>query len=113
MGCRWFLRLVMVARWGGFEALTRRAGSPTLLESIPRIPLALHPGYVAVYTGPRGRARFRRLYCAVCPAVGVFAMIPRLLLLVFVLLLAAGCGQKGPLYMPDESQDESTEENDD
>ncbi len=40
-------------------------------------------------------------------------MTPRLLLLAFVLVLAAGCGQKGPLYMPDESQDESTEETDD
>jgi predicted small lipoprotein YifL len=38
---------------------------------------------------------------------------PRLLLVFFVLVLATGCGQKGPLYMPDESQDESTEENDD
>lgn len=39
-------------------------------------------------------------------------MTPRLLLPAFVLILAAGCGQKGPLYMPDESQDESTEETD-
>jgi len=44
---------------------------------------------------------------------GVPAVTPRLLLLAFVLVLAAGCGQKGPLYMPDESQDESTEETDD
>lgn len=43
---------------------------------------------------------------------GVSAVIPRMLLLVCVLVLA-GCGQKGPLYMPDESQDESTEETDD
>ncbi len=43
---------------------------------------------------------------------GVPAVTPRLLLLVCVLVLAAGCGQKGPLYMPDESQDESTEETD-
>ena len=40
-------------------------------------------------------------------------MTSRLLLLVFELVLAGGCGKKGPLYMPDESQDESTEETDD
>ncbi len=39
-------------------------------------------------------------------------MTPRMLLLAFVVVLAVGCGQKGPLYMPDESQDESTEETD-
>lgn len=44
---------------------------------------------------------------------GVPTVTPRLLLLACVLVLAAGCGQKGPLYMPDESQDESTEETDD
>lgn len=37
-------------------------------------------------------------------------MTSRLLLVFFVLVLAAGCGKKGPLYLPDESQDESTEE---
>jgi predicted small lipoprotein YifL len=41
------------------------------------------------------------------------AVTPRLLLLACVLVLAAaGCGQKGPLYMPDEPQDEATEETD-
>ena len=39
--------------------------------------------------------------------------MPRLLLLACVLILTVGCGKKGPLYMPDESQDESTEETDD
>lgn len=43
---------------------------------------------------------------------GAPAVTLRLLLLACVLVLAAGCGQKGPLYMPDESQDESTEETD-
>ena len=37
-------------------------------------------------------------------------MTSRLLLLACVLLLAVGCGQKGPLYLPEESQDESAEE---
>ncbi len=41
---------------------------------------------------------------------GVPAVTPRLLLLACVLVLAAGCGQKGPLYLPEEPQDESAEE---
>ena len=38
-------------------------------------------------------------------------MTPRLLLLAFVLVLAAGCGQKGPLYFPDD-EDERQEQQD-
>ena len=38
-------------------------------------------------------------------------MTPRIMLLVAcVLVLAAGCGQKGPLYLPDEAQEESVDE---
>lgn len=41
-------------------------------------------------------------------------MIPRLLLIACVLVLAAGCGQKGPLYLPgDAPQDESDEQSTD
>ncbi len=58
-------------------------------------------------------ARAAGVYTVQSLLAGVPAVPPRLLLLACVLVLAAGCGQKGPLYMPDESRDESTEETDD
>jgi predicted small lipoprotein YifL len=37
-------------------------------------------------------------------------MSARILLLAILLLSAAGCGQKGPLYLPDEGDSQDTEQ---
>lgn len=36
-------------------------------------------------------------------------MSTRTLILVVLLMLAAGCGQKGPLYLPDDDADTATD----
>lgn len=43
-------------------------------------------------------------------ASGAIIMAVRLLLLAILLLPAAGCGQKGPLYIPDEDDGQNTSE---
>lgn len=41
-------------------------------------------------------------------------MAPRVLLIACLLVLFAGCGQKGPLYLPEDApQEESAEQTDD
>jgi len=39
-------------------------------------------------------------------------MSARILLLAILVLSAAGCGQKGPLYLPDEGEPQDTAESD-
>lgn len=56
------------------------------------------------------RLRAARRYTArASPPEGIDRMSTRTLILVVLLMLAAGCGQKGPLYLPDDDADTATD----